>query len=82
MALDRLDEAAGDIGKALDGPDADELGDIGSILDGLADAFARQRKYAEAIRWTKRAIEATVDPDQRAEYESKLKKYPAKRPDA
>ena len=82
LALDRLDEAAGDIGKALDRPEAEQLRDIGPTLDALADAFAEQRRYAEAIRWTKRAIEAAVDPDQRAEYESQLKKYPAARPDA
>ena len=82
LALDRLDEAAGDIDEALDQPQADELRDIGPTLDALADAFARQRRYAEAIRWAKRAIKAAVDPDQRAEYESKLKKYPAQPPDA
>jgi serine/threonine protein kinase/tetratricopeptide (TPR) repeat protein len=82
LALDRLDEAAGDIGEALDRPEAEQLGDIGRILDALADAFAQQHRYAEAIRWTKRAIKAAVDPDQRAEYESQLKKYSAERPDA
>ena len=82
LALDRPDEAAGEINKAIQRPEAKELGDIGPTLDELADRFARQRQYAEAIRWTKRAIKATIDPDRRAEYESKLKQYLAQRPDA
>ncbi len=82
LALGRLDDAAAEIDNSLKRPEADEFGDIGPTLAGLADAFAKAERYAEAVRWTKAAIEAAVDADQRAQYEAQLKTYEAKLPDA
>ena len=82
LALGRLDDAADDIGDALGRPEADELGDVGPTLDGLADAFAKAERYTEAVRWTKAAIKAAAGADRRSEYEAQLKKYQSKSPDA
>jgi tetratricopeptide (TPR) repeat protein/serine/threonine protein kinase len=74
----KLEDAAADYDRVLERPEAGEISDLAKQLDVLADAFAADGRFAEAIRWTQAAIERTDDTATRAEYKAQLEKYRAK----
>jgi hypothetical protein len=47
----------------------------------LAAAYAESGDFAEAVRWQKQALaDANLHPDERAEYQQRLKLYEEKKP--
>ena len=78
LLIGQLDDAAADYDRVLKRSEASEISAVPDLLVALADAFAAEERFAEAIRWTETAIELTGDTATRQQYKAQLEQYKAK----
>ena len=75
-----LDLAAADFAQAIRLGDPRDLPNLHVLLGVLADLYAGQERFSDAVKWVEEAVRWATDEDDKTRHRGNLEKYRAAKP--